>query len=217
VFAVSPTLEKLPNAIVLRLKRGEKIPCPRGDDTVFRVQDGVIGFHVLVKDGQESLVSLLGSGSYFGDRRQGGSDIRDAVATALTPAIVLRIERGDLLDHLASDRSAMEAYVARVAERNLESEAELCGHLFDTSEQRLRQLLPKLCRLGVMDEQGEVEVPMKLTHDMLAQMVGTTRSRVTFFMNKFRREGWVHYGRSLIIIPGKKPVNPGPSFTESER
>ena len=109
-----------------------------------------------------------------------------------------------MLLHLAGNAAAMENFVAWLVERNLEYEADLCGHLFDTSERRLLRLLLKLCRLGVMTG-DTVEIPVRLTHDMMAQMVGTTRSRVTFFMNKFRRQGWVEYGRSLLIHLGRIP------------
>jgi CRP-like cAMP-binding protein len=193
--------------MVLRLKRGDKILCPHSEDTIYRVHDGVVGFGVLANDGREALVSLFGAGSYFGDRRPAGRRTRDAVATALTPCTVLRIERSAFLDYLATDRIAMDTYISSLADRNLDFEADLCGHLFDTSEKRLLQLLLKFCRLGVMSG-DTVEIPVKLTHDMLAQMVGTTRSRVTYFMNKFRREGWVHYGRTLVIHVGNIPNLP---------
>jgi CRP-like cAMP-binding protein len=198
VFAVSATTEKIPNSVVLRLKRGERLPCPQDDDTVFRIHDGVIGLSLISQDAREALVSMLGTGSYFGDRGFAGVNGPQAAATALTPCTLLRIDRNAFLDHLASDRAAMEEYIANLADRKLQYEADLCGHLFDTSERRLLYLLLKLCRLGVRIG-PTVEIPVKLTHDMMAQMVGTTRSRVTFFMNKFRRQGWVEYGRSLVI------------------
>ena len=101
----------------------------------------------------------------------------------------------------------MENFVAAIVERNLEYEADLCGHLFDTSEKRLLRLLVKLCRLGV--RRGDtVQIPVKLTHELMAQMVGTTRSRVTFFMNKFRKQGIVEYGRELLIHVGQIPDLP---------
>ena len=101
------------------------------------------------------------------------------------------LERGAFLQHLAGNTQATDNFIASLTERNLEYEADLCGHLFDTSERRLHRLLLKLCKLGVANGDA-VEIPVKLTHDMMAQMVGTTRSRVTFFMNKFRRLGWVN-------------------------
>jgi CRP/FNR family cyclic AMP-dependent transcriptional regulator len=116
---------------------------------------------------------------------------------------IAAVPREAFLRHLSEDRLSMD-FVANRVERNLEYEADLCGHLFDTSERRLRRLLLKLCPLGVTTG-GAVELPVRLTHDMMAQMVGTTRSRVTFFMNKFRRQGWVEYGRSLLIYPGRIP------------
>jgi CRP-like cAMP-binding protein len=204
MFAVSATLDKTSNAVVLRLRKGEKISCKHDDDSVFRVHDGVLGFSVVTEDGRQALVSLLGAGSYFGDRHLVGVRARNAVVTALIPSTVLRMERGAFLNHLASDRAAMEAYIADLTERRLQYEADLCGHLFDTSEERLLRLLLKLCRLGVMTG-GSVEIPVRLTHDMLAQIVGTTRSRITFFMNGFRRKGWVHYGRSLVVHVGNIP------------
>jgi CRP/FNR family transcriptional regulator, cyclic AMP receptor protein len=204
VFAVSVSLEKIPNSAVLHLKKGEKILCRNDDDIVFRIHDGVVGFSVRSNDGHEALLSLLGPGCYFGDRRLAGLRTRTASALALTDCSVLRMERSALLLHLAGNAAAMESFLDWLIERNLEYEADLCGHLFDTSERRLLRLLLKLCRLGVMTG-DTVEIPVKLTHDMMAQMVGTTRSRVTFFMNKFRRQGWVEYGRSLLIHVGRMP------------
>jgi CRP/FNR family transcriptional regulator, cyclic AMP receptor protein len=199
VFAVSTTLEKIANSTVLHLRRGEKISCRHDDDIVFRVHDGIIGFQIRSSDGHESLLSLLGPGSYFGDRRT-----RTGSGVALTDCTVLRMEREVLLHHLAGNAAAMENFISWLVERNLEYEADLCGHLFDTSERRLLRLLLKLCRLGITTG-DTVEIPIRLTHDMMAQMVGTTRSRVTFFMNKFRRLGWVEYGRSLLIHAGRIP------------
>jgi len=204
VFAVSVTLDKIPNSAVLHLKKGEKITCRPDDAWLYRLHDGVIGFSVLASDGHEALLSLLGPGSYFGDRRLASQRTRSAVAVALMDCNVLRMDRDAFLLHLSANPQAMEDFVSWQAERNLEYEADLCGHLFDTSERRLHRLLLKLCRLGVMNGDA-VEIPVKLTHDMMAQMVGTTRSRVTFFMNKFRRLGWVEYGRALIIHVGKIP------------
>jgi CRP/FNR family transcriptional regulator, cyclic AMP receptor protein len=204
VFAVSASLEKIPNSVVLHLKKGEKTICRYDDETVFRIHDGVIGFSVRSSDGHEALLSLLGPGSYFGDRRLAGMRTRTGIAVALTDCTLLRMDRSALMQHLAGNPSAMEGFVSWMMERNLEYEADLCGHLFDTSERRLLRLLLKICRLGVMTG-STVEIPVRLTHDMMAQMVGTTRSRVTFFMNKFRRQGWVEYGRSLLIHVGRIP------------
>jgi CRP-like cAMP-binding protein len=204
VFAVSPTLERIPDSNVLTLAKGQKILCPCDSRALFRIHDGVVGVSVTAADGREALISLLGPGGYFGDRHTSATRAHNATATALTQSTVLRIDRGAFVDQLAADRTAMEAYLAYLAERNSEYEDDLCGHLFDTSERRLLRLLVKLCRLGVMTG-GAVELPVRLTHDMLAQMVGTTRSRVTFFMNKFRRQGWIEYGRSLVINVSKIP------------
>ena len=178
MFAVSATLDKIPASTNLNLKRGEEIICRHDDDTVYRVHDGVLAFSIRSSDGHEALLSLLGPGNYFGDRRLAGMRTRTAVASALTPCSVVRMERTALLHHLSGSAAAMENFVCSMMERNLEYEADLCGHLFDTSERRLLRLLLKLCRLGVMTG-GTVEIPVRLTHDMMAQMVGTTRSRIT--------------------------------------
>jgi CRP/FNR family transcriptional regulator, cyclic AMP receptor protein len=211
VFAVSATIEKIPEAIAIRLKKGERVYCTQDDSTIYRVHDGIMGLSVLSTDGHEALVSVLTTGSYFGDRRLADSRTRNACVTALTPSTVLRMERAALMNHLSGDRAAMENYIAHLEERNLDYEADLCGHLFDTSELRLLRLLLKLCRMGVMTG-GTVEIPVRLTHDMLAQIVGTTRSRITFFMNNFRKRGWVEYGRLLMVH-----VNNIPELSELPR
>jgi CRP/FNR family cyclic AMP-dependent transcriptional regulator len=211
VFAVSATIEEIPEAIALRLKKGERVYCTQDDATVYRVHDGIMGLSVLSSDGHEALVAVLTAGSYFGDRRLAGSRTRNACVTALTPSTVLRMERTALMNHLAGDRAAMENYIAHLEERSLDYESDLCGHLFDTSELRLLRLLLKLCRVGVMTG-GTVEIPVRLTHDMMAQIVGTTRSRITFFMNRFRNRGWVEYGRFLLIH-----VNNIPDLSEVSR
>ena len=208
MFAVSLATETLPGSVLVRLKRGEKIYCQQDSaETVYRLQDGVVGFSVISSEGKEALLALLGPGSYFGYRRLAGLRSRTGTAVAMTNCVVQRVPKDIFLRHLAEDRLAMEQFLAGVVERNLEYEADLCGHLFDTSEKRLMRLLVKLCRLGV--RHGEtVEIPVKLTHEIMAQMVGTTRSRVTFFMNKFRRQGIVEYGRSLLIHVGNIPDLP---------
>jgi CRP-like cAMP-binding protein len=201
-FVFAATIEKAPVFSALNLKRGDKIYCQHdASDAIYRVQEGIVGFSVVSSQGKEALLTLLGPGSYFGDRRLAGIRTRTGTATALTDCALQKFERGAFLHHLSEDRAAMERFVSHLIERNVEYENDLCGHLFDSSEQRLRHLLRKLCRFGVR-KGDRVEIPVKLTHDMMAQIIGTTRSRVTFFMNKLRREGMVEYGRMLIIHAG---------------
>lgn len=208
VFAVSLATETMPGSVLVRLKRGDKIYCQQDSaETIYRLQEGVVGFSVISSEGKEALLALLGPGSYFGYRRLAGLRSRTGTAVAMTACTVQRVPKDAFLRHLAEDRSAMESFITGILERNLEYEADLCGHLFDTSEKRLMRLLVKLCRLGV--QRGDaVEIPVKLTHEMMAQMVGTTRSRVTFFMNKFRRQGIVEYGQCLLVRVGQIPDLP---------
>jgi CRP/FNR family transcriptional regulator, cyclic AMP receptor protein len=183
----------------LKVKKGERIFWKHDTaDAIFRVQDGIVGYCVSSSDGKEALMSLLGPGNVFGDRHLAGIRTRTCSALALTDCILQRFDRQAFLRHLSEDRLAMETFIGQLVERNLEYENDLCGHLFHSSEDRLRHLLIKLCRLGIR-KGDSVEIPVRLTHDMMAQIVGTTRSRVTFFMNKFRREGLVEYGRTLVV------------------
>jgi CRP/FNR family transcriptional regulator, cyclic AMP receptor protein len=207
VFAA--TTEKVSALPPVKFKKGERIFWKHdAADAIFRVQAGIVGYSVSSSNGKEALLALLGPCNFFGDRHLAGLRSRTCSAAALTDCILQRFDKHSFLRYLSEDRLAMETFIGQLVERNLEYESDLCGHLFHSSEDRLRQLLLKLCRLG--NRKGSsVEIPVRLTHDMMAQIVGTTRSRVTFFMNKFRREGLVEYGRTLIVhaAPPAEPVS----------
>ena len=193
------TTEEVSALPPLKFKKGERIFWKNdAADAIFRVQEGIVGYRVSSSNGKEALLALLGPGNLFGDRHLAGIRTRACSAVALTDCTVQRFEKQAFLCHLSEDRLAMETFIGQLIERNLEYESDLCGHLFHSSEDRLRHLLLKLCRLGIR-KGNSVEIPLKITHDMMAQIVGTTRSRVTFFMNKFRREGLIEYGRTLVV------------------
>jgi CRP-like cAMP-binding protein len=154
-------------------------------DAVMYIQKGGIKISVLSRTGKEAVVAMLGPGDFFGEGALTGQPIRIGTATATTPTTVLVIEKGSM------------RFISYMLERNLRVEADLVDHLFNSSEKRLARTLLLLARYG--DQDGQDQRIPKISQETLAEMVGTTRSRVNFFMNKFRDLGFIEYNGDLKI------------------
>jgi CRP/FNR family transcriptional regulator, cyclic AMP receptor protein len=157
-------------------------------DTVMYVQKGGIKISVLSRAGKEAVVAMLGPGDFFGEGALTGQSIRIGTATATMPTTVLVIEK----EPTFSDR-----FISYMLARNLRIEADLVDHLFNSSEKRLARTLLLLARYG--DQAGAERKIPKISQETLAEMIGTTRSRVNFFMNKFRDLGFIEYNGGLTI------------------
>jgi CRP-like cAMP-binding protein len=166
-------------------------------DAVMYIQKGAIKISVLSNTGKEAVVAMLGPGDFFGEGALTGQSIRIGAATATTATTVLVMEKDAMLRLLRDEATFSERFISYMLERNLRVEADLVDHLFNSSEKRLARTLLLLARYG--DQQGPEQRIPKISQETLAKMVGTTRSRVNFFMNKFRDLGFIDYNGDLTI------------------
>jgi CRP-like cAMP-binding protein len=166
-------------------------------DAVMYIQKGGIKISVLSRAGKEAVVAMLGPGDFFGEGALTGQSIRIGTATATTATTVLTIEK-DMMRRLLRDEPAFsERFISYMLARNIRIEADLVDHLFNSSEKRLARALLLLARYG--DREGPEHRIPKISQETLAEMVGTTRSRVNFFMNKFRDLGFIDYNGELKV------------------
>ena len=165
--------------------------------TVFYIQDGEVKLSVLSPKGKEAVVAVLGPGDFFGEGCLAGQTHRMATARALTPSVVLKIPRTEMTRTLHEQPSFSDRFIAHVLARNIRVENDLVDQLFNSSEKRLARILLLLARYGSTDATPR-DLP-KLSQETLAEMVGTTRSRVNFFMNKFRKLGFIAYNGRITI------------------
>lgn len=166
-------------------------------DAVFFIHKGRVKLTVLSKRGKEAVIALLETGSFFGEGCLNGQSRRLTTATSLTEGQVLRIARKEMLRVLQTEPAFAARFISYLLERNSRVEEDLVGHLFNSSEKRLARVLLLLAHFG-KDHPPEPILP-KISQEVLAEMVGTTRSRVSFFMNKFRRLGFIRYNGTLEI------------------
>jgi CRP-like cAMP-binding protein len=166
-------------------------------DAVMYIQKGSIKISVLSRTGKEAVVAMLGPGDFFGEGALTGQPIRIGTATATSPTTVLIIDKAAMLRLLRDEPTFSERFIAYMLARNLRIEADLVDHLFNSSEKRLARALLLLARYG--DQSGPERRIPKMSQETLAEMVGTTRSRVNFFMNKFRDLGFIEYNGEITI------------------
>ncbi len=165
---------------------------------VFYIQAGRVRLSVLSKQGKEATIALLGDGDFLGEGCLASDQpVRLATATALTDCSILRIEKKRMLRTLHEEHNLSDMFVAYVVERHNRTQADLVDQLFNSSEKRLARALLILSRFGKEDT-PETVVP-NVSQETLAEMVGTTRSRVNFFMNKFRKLGFIKYNGGLQV------------------
>jgi len=166
-------------------------------NAVMYIQKGGVKISVLSRTGKEAVVAMLGPGDFFGEGALSGQPIRLGTATATVPTTVLVIEKGTMLQLLRDEPTFSERFISYMLERNLRVEADLVDHLFNSSEKRLARTLMLLARYS--DQEGPQQRIPKISQETLAEMVGTTRSRVNFFMNKFRDLGFLEYNGDIKV------------------
>jgi CRP-like cAMP-binding protein len=166
-------------------------------NSVFYVLDGGVKLSVLSAGGKEAVVALLGPGDFFGEGCLAGQPLRMANATAVAPTKVLRIQKRAMVRLLNEFPDFSNRFIAHMLARNIRIEEDLVDQLFNSSEKRLARTLLLLARYG--SEHVPTLVLPKLSQETLAEMIGTTRSRVNFFMNKFRKLGFIEYNGGLKI------------------
>ena len=166
-------------------------------NSVMYIQRGGVKLSVLSTGGKEAVVAMFGPGDFFGEGCLAGQPVRIATATAVETSAVLVIQKRAMIKLLHSQHSFSDRFITHMLARNIRIEEDLVDHLFNSSEKRLARTLLLLARYGKLD--SPVRVLPKLSQEVLAEMVGTTRSRVNFFMNKFRKLGFIEYNGGLKI------------------
>jgi len=166
-------------------------------DAIFYIQKGKIKLTVLSKQGKEAVIAILGKGDFFGEGCLAGQPLRMATATAMSECSVVRMKKGRMVRVLQKEPTFSEMFVTYLLSRNIRIEEDLVDQLFNSSEKRLARVLLLLANFG---KEGKPEpVVVKLSQETLAEIVGTTRSRVSFFMNKFRKLGFIEYNGGLEV------------------
>jgi CRP-like cAMP-binding protein len=164
-------------------------------DAVFYIQKGRVKLTVVSKVGREATIGILGEGNFFGEGALAGQALRMGSASAMTDCEIQRIEKKAMVAALHREHAFSDMFVAYLLARNIRYEEDLVDQLFNSSEKRLARVLLLLAHFG-KEGVPELVVP-KISQETLAEMVGTTRSRVSFFMNRFRKLGFIHYAGGL--------------------
>jgi CRP-like cAMP-binding protein len=186
---VARTVTKYANSAVL-FSQGDPATA------VFYLQQGSVKLSVLSRTGKEAVVAILGPGDFFGEGCLAGQPQRMATATALRSSAALIVEKPQMLEILHTQPSLADRFLSHMLARNIRIEEDLIDHLFNSSEKRLARALLLLARYGKEDQ--PLRLP-KMSQEMLAEMVGTTRSRINFFMNKFRKLGFIEYNGEIKV------------------
>jgi len=166
-------------------------------DSVLYVQRGGVKFTVVNESGKEAVIAIFGPGDFFGEGGMAGQTLRIGTATAIVPATVLVIEKDEMIRVLHAEHELSDRFITHMLARNIRVEADLVDQLFNSTEKRLARTLLLLARYG---KEGQPErVLQKVSQETLAEIVGTTRTRVNLFMNKFRKLGFIEYNGEIKI------------------
>jgi len=169
-------------------------------DAIFYVHKGKIRLTVVAKNGKQATIAILGEGDFFGEGCLAEQPLRVCFAAAMTDCSVMRIDKPAMVALLRQDQSFSQMFLSYLLKRNIRYEEDLLDQLFNSSEKRLARVLLLLSGFS-KDDHAEVALP-RLSQETLAQMVGTTRSRVNFFMNRFRKLGFIdYYNDGLRVHP----------------
>jgi CRP/FNR family transcriptional regulator, cyclic AMP receptor protein len=166
-------------------------------DAIYYIQKGKIKLTVVSNNGKEAVVALLGVGDFFGEGCLAGQQVRMASAAAMSECAIVRLEKADAVRVLHEEPAFSELFLKYLLSRNIRIEEDLVDQLFNSSEKRLARVLLLLANFG---KEGKPEkVIPKMSQETLAEIVGTTRSRVSFFMNRFRKLGFIKYNGELEV------------------
>jgi len=166
-------------------------------DAVFYIQKGKVKVTVVSEQGKEAVVAILGADQFFGEGCLAGQTQRIATVTAMTDSVIMRLEKAAIVEVIHEQPAFSELFIAYLLSRTIRVEADLVDQLFNSSEKRLARLLLLLANFG---KEGQ-PMPMiaKISQETLAEMIGTTRSRVSYFMNKFRKLGFIDYNGGIHV------------------
>jgi CRP/FNR family transcriptional regulator, cyclic AMP receptor protein len=166
-------------------------------DAVFYIQRGKVRLSVVSKSGKEATIGILNEGAFFGEGCLAAQPLRMCTATAMTDCTLMRVDKKSMMGVIHREHSFSDMFVAYLLTRNIRYEEDLVDQLFNSSEKRLARILLLLAHFG-KDGKPEVAIP-QISQETLAEMVGTTRGRVNFFMNRFRKLGFVRYNGELEV------------------
>jgi CRP-like cAMP-binding protein len=183
---------------IVKFRRSERIYA-QGDPArgVKYIQKGGVKLSVINEDGKEAVVAMLGPGDFLGEGCLAGQPVCMGTATAMVPTSILFIEKNEMMRMLRTEHALSDLFIAHMLTRNIRVEEDLVDQLFNSSEKRLARTLLLLARYGKEDQLHGM-VP-KVSQETLAGMIGTTRSRVNFFMNKFKKLGFIKYNGGLQV------------------
>src|ERR1700676_4593368 len=168
-------------------------------DAVFYIQKGKVKLTVVSEQGKEAVVAILGTDEFFGEGCLAGQPQRIATAAVMADSVIARLEKAAIVRVIHEEPAFSEMFIAHILGRTIRVEADLVDQLFNSSEKRLARMLLLLANFG---KEGKPEpIIAKMSQETLAEMIGTTRSRVSFFMNKFRKLGLIHYNGQIEIHP----------------
>jgi CRP/FNR family cyclic AMP-dependent transcriptional regulator len=192
-------LSKLGRGKTLVRYRTKQLIFAQGDeaDAVYYLQKGQVKLSVVSKQGKEAVIALLGAGEFFGEGCLAGQPLRMATATATLACSIVRIDKQTIIRVLHDEPTFSTLFIKHLLSRNIRIEEDLVDQLFNSSEKRLARILLLLANFG-KEGRPEKVIP-KISQEVLAEMIGTTRSRVSYFMNKFRKLGFIHYNGGLEI------------------
>src|ERR1051325_201535 len=178
---------------------GGQVIFAQGDpaDAVFYVQTGRVKLTIVSGQGKEAVVGIYSATDFFGEASLAGQPLRIATATAMSECLIVRLAKSAMIRMLHDQPAFSELFVAHLLSRNIRVEADLVDQLFNSSEKRLARILLLLANFG-KEGKPEAVIP-SITQETLAEMIGTTRSRVSFFMNKFRKLGFIEYNGKLSV------------------
>ena len=179
--------------------RTDQIVFSQGDpaDAVFYIESGKVKLTVVSEQGKEAVVALLGTNEFFGEGCLAGQTRRIATVTTMTESVIVRLEKEAIVRVIHQEPAFSEMFIAHLLSRAIRVEADLVDQLFNSSEKRLARLLLLLANFG--KEEKPEPVLAKISQETLAEMIGTTRSRVSFFMNKFRKLGLIEYNGHIEV------------------
>src|SRR6202048_3601140 len=177
----------------------DQIVFSQGDpaDAVFYIQKGKVKVTVVSEQGKEAVVAILSTNEFFGEGCLVGHEKRIATVTTMTESVIVRLEKAAIVRVIHQEPAFAEMFIAHLLGRTIRVEADLVDQLFNSSEKRLARLLLLLANFGKEDKPEPMIA--KISQETLAEMIGTTRSRVSFFMNKFRKLGFIHYNGGIQV------------------
>jgi CRP/FNR family transcriptional regulator, cyclic AMP receptor protein len=191
-------LSKVGEGKTISKYRKDQIVFSKGQvaDAVFYIRQGKVKLTVVSKEGKEAVVAILGPGHFFGEGCLNGHPLRIATTTAIDECVITRLEKATMIATIHSEPEFSELFMSYLLSRNSRIEEDLIDQLFNSSEKRLARLLLLLANFG---KEGKPEIVGKFSQETPAEMIGTTRSRVSFFMNKFRKLGFIDYNGRLEV------------------